>query len=80
MIGRPVEAENGSVLLGFSLMAATLVFIVGVGLVGAAAVSYATAATAADAAALAAAPVTFRPFGGSGWIPAATERGETGRL
>jgi hypothetical protein len=41
-------------------------FILGVGLVGAAASTYAAAASAADAAALASAPVTFRPFGALG--------------
>jgi hypothetical protein len=58
--------EAGSMFLGFGLICATLILLLGVGLVGASAVSYATAATAADAAALAAAPVTFRPFGARG--------------
>ncbi len=53
-------------VLGFSLVVATLMLAVGLGAVGAGVAGYVQAAGAADAAALAAAPVTFRPFGAVG--------------
>lgn len=58
--------ESGSVLIGFGLSVVLMLFIVGIGMVGATAAAYAGAASAADAAALASAPVTFLPFGASG--------------
>jgi hypothetical protein len=61
-----IRGEGGSVAIGVALVGVVLMFILGVGLVGAAATTYAVAASAADAAALASAPVTFRPFGALG--------------
>jgi hypothetical protein len=61
-----LSGENGSILLGFSLVVVTLLLAVGLGGVGAGVAGYVQAAGAADAAALAAAPVTFRPFGAAG--------------
>jgi hypothetical protein len=61
-----IRGERGSVAIGVGLIGVVLMFILGVGLVGAAASTYAAAASAADAAALASAPVTFRPFGAQG--------------
>ena len=61
-----IRGERGSVAIGVGLIGVVLMFILGVGLVGAAASTYAAAASAADAAALASAPVTFRPFGARG--------------
>lgn len=58
--------ERGSMLIGFGLCVVLMLFILGVGIVGAVASAYATAASAADAAALASAPVTFLPFGATG--------------
>ncbi len=60
------HGEDGSMLVGFGLSVVLMVFLLGVGIVGGAAVAYATAASAADAAALASAPVTFLPFGATG--------------
>lgn len=61
-----LSGERGSAVVGFGLIIVLLMFMFGVGMVGAAAASYATAASAADSAALAAAPVTFLPFGAAG--------------
>ncbi|MCZ7532267.1 MAG: hypothetical protein M5U23_02455 [Acidimicrobiia bacterium] len=58
--------ERGSMLVGFGLSVVLVFFVLGIGIVGGAAVTYATAASAADAAALASAPVTFLPFGATG--------------
>jgi len=58
--------EDGSMLVGFGLSVVLVFFVLGIGIVGAAAVTYAAAASAADAAALASAPVTFLPFGATG--------------
>ncbi len=66
MLSNEIPREQGSVAIGVGLVGVVLMFILGVGLVGAAASTYAAAASAADAAALASAPVTFRPFGARG--------------
>ncbi|MEE8485665.1 MAG: hypothetical protein V3S38_03810 [Acidimicrobiia bacterium] len=61
-----MSGEEGSIILGFSLIVLVLMLALAIGAVGAGFAGYVQAAGAADAAALAAAPVTFRPFGATG--------------